>query len=181
MIQKATYFNSKNILKAIVLIIVVYAIIEKMLLFSKFSASYTDEDQCVMWLAADELLHGHFREPCFFGQDYSSCIEGWLAIPFLIMQLDYNQAIPLTTLLMSVIPFILLTWYFFKKENYLMAIVALFFLLMFSLNYKLISLMPRGFVTGLFFVGVGYFCLLKAGRFRFFLVFGVCSFRIFSQ
>ncbi|MES2131056.1 MAG: hypothetical protein V4506_01835 [Bacteroidota bacterium] len=168
MIQKATYFSSKNVLKALVLIIVVYAIIEKILLYSKFSVNYTDEDQCILWLAADELLHGHFREPCFFGQDYSSCLEGWFSVPFLIAGLDYNQAIPLTTLLMSVFPFALIGWHFFKKENYLMTVITLFFLLMFSLNYKLISILPRGFITGVFFVGIAYYMLLREGKFRFF-------------
>lgn len=167
MIQKATCFSSKNGLKAILLIIVVYAVVEKIYLYSQFSTRYTDEDQCILWLAADELLHGHFREPCFFGQDYSSCIEGWLSVPFLIAGLDYNQAIPLTTLLMSVTPFVLIGWHFFKKENYLIAVMTLFVLLMFSLNYKLISILPRGFITGVFFAGIAYYLLLKEGKYRF--------------
>lgn len=166
--HNTAYFSSKNGLKAILLIIVVYAVVEKIYLYSHFSTRYTDEDQCILWLAADELMHGHFREPCFFGQDYSSSIEGWMSVPFLMAGLDYNQAIPLITLLMSVTPFVLLGWHFFKKENYLMTLVSLFFLLMFSLNYKLISILPRGFITGVFFAGIAYYILLKEGKFRFF-------------
>lgn len=164
-------------LKCLLLILIIYTIIEKLMVYAKFGALYTDEDQCILWLAADELIHGHFREPCFFGQAYNSCLEGWLSIPFLISGLDYYQAIPLTTLLMSVIPFFLLLIYYFKKKEIFTTIAILFILLIFSLDYKLISVLPRGFITGVFCFGIGYYFLLKDKKyaillFSFFASFG---------
>lgn len=164
-------------LKCLLLILIIYTIIEKLMVYAKFGALYTDEDQCILWLAADELIHGHFREPCFFGQAYNSCLEGWLSIPFLISGLDYYQAIPLTTLLMSVIPFLLLLIYYFKKKEIFTTIAILFILLIFSLDYKLISVLPRGFITGVFCFGIGYYFLLKDKKyaillFSFFASFG---------
>lgn len=168
MLQKTSnLFSSKNYLITLIFILVAYSIIEKLILYAKFGAVYTDEDQCVLWLAADELMHGHFREPCFFGQAYNSCLEGWLSIPFLFLGLDFNQAIPLTTILMSSIPFLLLSYHFYKEKKYLISIVILFCFLVFSLDYKLISILPRGFITGLFCFGIGYYILLKKSKYSF--------------
>jgi hypothetical protein len=160
-------FYSENYLKTLVFILIVYATIEKLILYAKFGAVYTDEDQCVLWLAADELMHGHFREPCFFGQAYNSCLEGWLSVPFLYLGLDFNQAIPLTTLLMSSVPFLLITYYFYREKKYLISIVILFCFLAFSMDYKLISILPRGFITGVFCFGLGYYFLLKKSKYSF--------------
>jgi len=162
------FFTGKNALLFFIFSLIVYAFAEKIILFTEFSIKYTDEDQCIQWLAADELMHGHFREPCFFGQDYNSCLEGWLSIPFLVMGLQFSEAIPLTTLLMSCLPFLLLIIFFLKKKEYALTVVILFFFLYFSLNYKLISILPRGFITGVFCFGIGYAFLLRNTKYRFF-------------
>ena len=162
-----TYSKIHFYLKAFIFILLAYTIIEKIMLYAKFGSFYTDEDQCILWLAADELMHGHFREPCFFGQAYNSCLEGWLAIPFLLMGLDYHQAIPLTTLLMSTLPFLLLAHFYYNKKEYFTTIVIFFCLLIFSLDYKLISALPRGFITGIFCFGIGYYLLLRKNEYSF--------------
>lgn len=154
-------------LKCIIFFLFVYSIIEKIILYAKFGSLYTDEDQCVLWLAADELMHGNFREPCFFGQAYNSCLEGWLSIPFLLMGLNYHQAIPLTTILMSILPFLLLAYFHYSKQEYFTTVVIFFCLLIFSLNYKLISILPRGFITGVFCFGIGYYLLLRKSNYAF--------------
>jgi hypothetical protein len=162
------FLNRRNLLAGIILLMMGYVLIEKISIYADFSVKYTDEDQCVLWLAADELMHGHFREPCFFGQSYNSCIEGWFAVPFLMLGLQFCEAIPLVTLLMSIIPFFLLAMFFFCKQQYLASVLVLFCLLFFSLDYKLISALPRGFITGVFFFGIGYVLLLRQKKYSIF-------------
>lgn len=162
------WLNSKNALIGVLMLMLIFLLIEKIYIYTQFSVKYTDEDQCVLWLAADELMHGHFREPCFFGQDYNSSLEGWLSIPFFWMGMNFNEAIPLTTLIMSLLPFLWISRIYFKAKEYLVSILLLFCLLMFSLEYQLVSVLPRGFITGLFCFGIAYALLLKKVKYHFF-------------
>jgi hypothetical protein len=69
---------------------------------------YTDEDQTCMWYAAHDLLRGRIAEPAFYGQDYNSCLEGFLAAPLIAMHVPYNIACPLVTVMLGLLPFLLL-------------------------------------------------------------------------
>lgn len=158
----------RKILLAIVLLLMLVAILEKAFLFSRFSVKYTDEDQCVLWVSASELMKGHLHEPCFYGQAYSSCLEGWLAAPLVLCGLQFCQAVPLITIILSILPFLLLAGLFCRKGHYLVSIAILACLLLCPCSYKLISIMPRGFMTGVFFFGLGYYMLWRGGRRRFF-------------
>ncbi len=66
---------------------------------------FTDEDQTCMWYAAHDLLHGRIAEPAFYGQDYNSCMEGFLAAPFVALHVPYNVACPLVSVLLGLLPF----------------------------------------------------------------------------
>lgn len=167
-IKLPSWLYSKNTLIGIFILLLVFLLIEKLYIYFAFSVKYTDEDQCILWLAADELMHGHFREPCFFGQDYNSGLEGWLSIPFFWMGMNFNEAIPLTTLIMSLLPFLWISWIYFKAKEYLVSILVLFCLLIFSLEYQMVSVLPRGFITGLFCFGIAYALLLKKVKYHFF-------------
>lgn len=167
-IKLPSWLYSKNTLIGIFILLLIFLLIEKLYIYFAFSVKYTDEDQCILWLAADELMRGNFREPCFFGQDYNSSLEGWLSIPFFWMGMNFNEAIPLTTLIMSLLPFLWVSWIYFKAKEYLISILVLFCLLIFSLEYQMVSVLPRGFVTGLFFFGIAHALLLKKVKFHFF-------------
>ncbi|MES2516118.1 MAG: hypothetical protein V4580_18330 [Bacteroidota bacterium] len=152
----------------LIFILVVFTIVEKIVFFYKFSTVYTDGDQCILWLAADELMKGHIHEPGFIGQAYNSSLEGWLAVPFAACGLPLYAALPLTTMIMSVLPFLLLGFHFYSQKNYLVVVAIFLCALGFSLDYKLISILPRGFITGVFCFGIGYFLLLRLSKYRFF-------------
>jgi hypothetical protein len=152
----------------LIFILAVAIIVEKIVLFCKFSIVYTDGDQCILWLVADELMKGHIHEPGFIGQAYNSSLEGWLAVPFAACGLPLYAALPLTTMLMSVLPFLLLAFHFYSRKNYLVVVAIFLCALGFSLDYKLISILPRGFITGVFCFGIGYFLLLRLDKYRFF-------------
>lgn len=156
------------ILHALIFLLIAVLVAEKALLFAKFSVQYTDEDQCVLWASAGELMKGRLHEPCFYGQAYSSCLEGWLAAPLVLCGLQFCQAVPLVTIILSTLPFLLLAGLFTRRGNYLVSVAILACVLLFSTDYKLISIMPRGFMTGVFLFGIGYYILLRGGRRRFF-------------
>lgn len=158
----------RKFLTALIFLLIAVVITEKALLFAKFSVKYTDEDQCVLWASAGELIKGRLHEPCFYGQAYSSCLEGWLAAPLVLCGLQFCQAVPLITIILSALPFLLLAGLFQRRGNYLVSVAILACVLLFSTDYKLISIMPRGFITGVFFFGMGYYLLFRGARRRFF-------------
>jgi hypothetical protein len=115
-----------------------------------FSFEYTDCDQAVMWLGAKEILNGHFREPCFYGQSYNPMLESLFATPLVGLGIDYYQALPVVTSILALSPFIILSLFFLKKQP-LHACIIISFPLLMPAGYGMISSMSRGFVTGIFF------------------------------
>jgi hypothetical protein len=102
-----------------------------------------------MWYAAHDLLHGRIAEPAFYGQDYNSCLEGYLAAPLVALHVPYNVACPLVTVLLGLLPFILLAALAWRRGNFLAAAGALLIPLMMSNRYGMICGIPRGFINGI--------------------------------
>jgi hypothetical protein len=110
---------------------------------------YLDEDQACMWYAAHDLLHGRIAEPAFYGQDYNSCLEGFLAAPLVALHVPYNIACPLVTVLLGLLPFGLLALIACRRRNFLAAAGALLIPLLMSNRYGMICGIPRGFINGI--------------------------------
>ncbi len=81
---------------------------DRYVICDQYLFKYTDEDQAIMWGAAHDLLEGKVHEPCFWGQDYNSCLEGFVAAPMIAMGVEYNVAVPLATVMLGLLPFVLL-------------------------------------------------------------------------
>ena len=122
---------------------------DRYILCKEYLFSYTDVDQTIMWYAARELLHGRLHEPCFFGQDYNSCMEGYLAAPLIALHVPYPIAVPLVTVVLGLLPFLLLALVAWKRGHSLVAATAIFVPLIMPVRYGLMTGMPRGFVTGI--------------------------------
>ncbi len=118
-------------------------------LCTEFLFKWTDEDQAIMWYGAYELMHGRLHEPCFFGQAYNSCLEGWLAIPMLWGGVRYAVAVPLVTVILGLLPFLLLAYSGWRRRQAVVAGVALAVPLLLPTRYAMMTGMPRGFVTGI--------------------------------
>ena len=52
-------------------------------MLDQFGFRYVDDDQSIMWYGAVEMSQGRFHEPCFYGQNYNTMLEGFVAIPLL--------------------------------------------------------------------------------------------------
>jgi len=125
-----------------------FLIFDRARLFQEFLIKYIDEDQGIQWYAAREFLRGHLWEPCFFGQSYNSNIEGILAAPLVAMGIPYLYAVPLVTVVLGVLPFVLMGWVSWRRRQPVVAAISLLLPVAFSTRYGVITGMPRGFVTG---------------------------------
>jgi hypothetical protein len=125
-----------------------FLVFDRVRLFQEFLTKFIDEDQGIEWYAARELLRGHFHEPCFFGQSYNSNIEGYLAAPLVGMGVPYLYAVPLVTLLLGLLPFLLMALIAWRRRQPLVAAISLMLPAVLSTRYGIITGMPRGFVTG---------------------------------
>ena len=121
---------------------------------------YTDEDQTCMWYAAHDLLHGRIAEPAFYGQDYNSCLEGFLAAPLVAMHVPYNVACPLVTVLLGLLPFILLSLVACRRGYFLTVAGVLLIPLILSNRFAMICGIPRGFVNGIAVAAIPMILLL---------------------
>jgi hypothetical protein len=124
---------------------------DRYILCRDYLFKYTDEDQAIMWDAAHELLHGRIREPCFYGQDYNSCVEGFLAAPLIAAGVRYHIAVPLVTVTLSLLPFLVLAFVAWRRGQSLVAGACLLLPVLLPARYGLMTGMPRGFVTGVAF------------------------------
>lgn len=122
---------------------------DRLLLCRQYLFRYTDEDQCCMWYAAHDLLHGRIGEPSFYGQDYNCCLEGFLAAPLVALGVPYNVACPLVTVLLGLLPFVLLGIVAWRRGHAVMAGACLLVPLLMPIRYGMICGIPRGFVNGL--------------------------------
>ena len=119
-----------------------------------FAIVYADKDQVLMWTAAHELLQGRIHEPRFYGQDYNSMIEGYLASPLVASGVPYHVAVPVVTSVLCLAPFVVLGFCCWRSGQPLAALLALAMPLMLPIEYTMITSMPRGFVTGNCFITV---------------------------
>ena len=131
-------------------------LLDKINTFFRFSIIYTDSDQTVLWQASKDLMNGDFHGPCFYGQSYNPIIEPLFSLPFLLMGMEYSTALPLTTTLMSTFPFILLSIYLFRKVDPIVGSIPLIVLLLLPIEFEMLTSIPRGFVTGIFFATIGF-------------------------
>ncbi|HVX84632.1 MAG TPA: hypothetical protein VH253_07435 [Phycisphaerae bacterium] len=133
---------------ALVLALLALLIADRWRLCEQFLFKWTDEDQAIMWYGAWELMHGRIPEPCFFGQAYNSVLEGWLAVPLIWCGVSYAVAVPLVTVVLGLLPFLLLAYAAWRRRQSVVAGLALAVPLVLPTRYAMMTGMPRGFVTG---------------------------------
>jgi hypothetical protein len=115
----------------------------------RFGSVYTDADQATLWYQADDVAHGRFREPCFYGQNYGPAIEAWLAVPLLWMRVPAWVALPIVSTALGLGPFVVLAIVAYRNGHRWAAPLVLLMPLALPVEYAVVSALPRGFVTGL--------------------------------
>ena len=122
---------------------------DRMRLLTLFGFRYTDEDQALLWYAAEEAFHGRFHEPCFFGQSYNTTMEGVLAVPLYAVGVPLPYALPIITCLLGLLPFVVLAGLAWRQDRRKLAVLLIMVPLVLPIPYGMVATMPRGFVTGL--------------------------------
>ncbi|MCC6371358.1 MAG: hypothetical protein IT236_10165 [Bacteroidia bacterium] len=163
-------FNRNNLLTAVFWMFVVLVLINRVLIFFTINLHFIDSDQPAMWLGASHYAQGLFYEPRYYGQDYNTFFEGLVAVPFIKCGLPVYYAVPLSTHLLFLFPFLLSAFALFFNNKKEMSIVALGILLCFPVGFDIMSAIPRGFITGLFFCSFFIFSVLHPQRLAFILL-----------
>jgi hypothetical protein len=125
-----------------------------------------------MWYGAKEFALGNLHETRFYGQSYNTMLESIIAAPFYKMGFDINKVLPVVTCLLSLFPFIFISIIQYVKGFTKSALLIISLPLILPINYSLITSIPRGFVTGIFFSSLLFMFVIKEGsRINYFLAF----------
>lgn len=117
-----------------------------------FGFVYTDIDQTVLWNGALEYSRFIFHEPYFYGQPYNFMMEALLAVPLVWAKVPVYMALPIITALVSLLPYLILTWLFYREKHFFWACLTLCFPIILPSEYSLLTTLPRGFVQAQLFI-----------------------------
>lgn len=140
---------SKPSIQFIILGVLILNIFDLYLFIHQFLFVYTDSDQTILWHAAKDMIAGNFYEPAFYGQSYNTMLEALFALPFIKAGAFLPYAVILATLFFSYSVIWLFGYFFYKKANYLMAILCLALPIIMPSEFQVLIGIPRGFVPGL--------------------------------
>ncbi|MFT4680508.1 MAG: hypothetical protein ACI9YU_000336 [Flavobacteriales bacterium] len=121
----------------------------------EFSMVYVDPDQLLMMFGTQEFLAGRFHMPRFFGQDYGSMLESFVAMPFAGLSLEL--ALPIATCVLWLLPYLLISNRIGRNlQSYTFLFV---WLLILPVEYVFLGTMPRDFVSGIAITSLALFFL----------------------
>lgn len=129
-------------------------ILYRIFVLKQFAFAYTDSDQVVMWCGARDFSLGEFHEPAYYGQNYNSMIEAFFASLF-FKWVTPRHALPIITSVLALFPYFIISGVCYLKKYKVQAFLVLTLPLLLPPEYDLITSMPRGFITGIFFAVIG--------------------------
>lgn len=143
-------------------------ILWRLYVYFSYNVHYTDDDQALMWYGTVHFAHGHFPEPCFFGQNYGSMLESLLAVPLYLLKCPLNYALPFVTLIISLVPFAFCSGLLWKRGRKLAAMLVLCPLFWLGWQTDVLNTVPRALISGFPFavIGMVLLCDPKAERIR---------------
>jgi hypothetical protein len=148
----------------------VLVLITRFQLFFNLNARFIDADQPIGWLAAKHFSEGLFFEPRFYGQNYNTFMEAFIAVPLLWFKIPVYYALPIATHFIFLFPFVFTGSYLFIKNKKTQALLLLAMLLALPVAYDISTSISRGFLTGLFFTSFFVLSILSPTRLRFILL-----------
>lgn len=119
--------------------------------FLQFNSLYIDTDQPNLWLAAKDFAKGMFYEPRYYGQSYNTCMESLFALPLMAMNVPVYYAVPIATHIIFLFPVFFTAFFLYAQKRIWHATLVLALFLCFPTSFDLLTSLPRGFITGLFF------------------------------
>lgn len=101
-----------------------------------------------------------FYEPAFYGQAYNTMVEALLAVPLLKLNVFIPFALSVSTVLLSYSVFWVYTYYFYKKKNYVLAILCMALPILLPTEFQIMICISRGFMPGISFTLFGVYLFL---------------------
>ena len=163
-------------LEGLICLLVLAALLaDRLRLLTQFGFRYADEDQALLWYAAEEAFHGRFHEPCFFGQSYKTTMEGLLAVPLYALGVPLPYALPIVTSLLGLLPFVMVSILAWCRDQKKLAALLLLVPLVLPIPYAMVAAIPRGFVTGLACAAPAMLLFLTGRNPRHWFLAGLCG------
>ncbi|NQU34674.1 MAG: hypothetical protein HQ521_15700 [Bacteroidetes bacterium] len=144
--------NNRTVSWLFFIVFLVTLVIDRVITLIKFGFIYTDIDQTVMWNGAYDYSRGIFHEPFFYGQAYNYMLESLLAVPLLWMNIPVYMALPISTSFIALLPFVILSLFFMKREKYFWAYLSLAFPVLLPLQYGFLTTISRGALQAYLFI-----------------------------
>ncbi len=141
------------------LIFLILLITDRVFTLIHFGFQYTDIDQVLLWEGALDYADGIFREPYFYGQNYNFMLESLLAVPLIWLQVPVDMAVPIATSFLAIFPFLVLGFFFLKRNLFLWAYFSILFPLLLPVDYSFLTTIPRGFIQASLFLPLLFFAL----------------------
>ncbi|MFA7273716.1 MAG: hypothetical protein WC044_07595 [Crocinitomicaceae bacterium] len=138
--------------KLLLFLLLGLVVMDRIFTLQHFGFLYTDIDQVILWNGAIDYAQGNFYEPYFYGQAYNFMLESLLAVPLIWMNIPVNEALPIVTSFLTLLPYVVLAFLFFKKKQFFWAYFVLAFPLFLPLDFQLLTTLPRGFVQAYLFL-----------------------------
>ena len=164
------FLKKEAVLNGFFFLFIALILLQRLFLFLTVNHDCVDNDQVVMWSGAKHFSQGLFYVPRYYGQDYNTMMEGLFATPLMKLGLKVYYAVPIATHLIFLTPFLFTAFYLFKKQKKEQAILVLAILLCLPVGFDVMTSIPRGFVTGLFFTSLFVVSLLNPKNYRFILI-----------
>jgi len=164
------FFKKEAVLNGFFFLFIGFILLQRLFLFLTVNQDCIDNDQVVMWSGAKHFSQGLFYVPRYYGQDYNTMMEGLFAAPLIKLGVSVYYSVPIATHLIFLTPFLFTAFYLFKKQKKEQAILVLAILLCLPLGFDIMTSIPRGFVTGLFFTSLFVVSLLDTKNYRFILI-----------
>lgn len=129
-------------------------ITEQLVVLFEFGFEYTGNDQTALWLAARNYSQGIFHEPYFYGQNYNFMLESLFAAPFVAVGAKPHLILPVITSLFALTPYLSFSWFAYRKNEITSAFVWIALPLLLPIGHTVLTTVPGGFVSGIFFIGL---------------------------
>ena len=153
-------------------------LIDRSLSLYFFNFNYGDVDQLVMWNGAVDYANGIFQEPYFYGQPYNYMLESFVSIPLLWVNVPIYKALPITTTLLGILPYILFAIFLLRKNHFFWSLCILAIAILLPIEFNFLTAISRGFVQAFLFLPLLFLPLLNPSNKKFipllFITTGLC-------
>jgi hypothetical protein len=165
--------NRKGLFFFIFSTLIVLFILNRIQIYLNVSLNYVDSDQPFMWAGAIDYSKGIFHEPRFYGQNYNSFFEGLVAVPFIWFGLPVYKALPIATQCIFLFPFLFSSIFLCARGQKVNALLVLASVMCMTTGFDIMTSIPRGFVTGVFFSSFFVVSFVNPNDFKMLMLNGV--------